>query len=112
MAAQSADRRLDAWVIAAILVVMAYFALLGASRATDHAFVATLAGLLMLVQVIGRGPTGDVASKYENGVIKAGVAASMFWGIAGFLVAFAGACGSRRAWSGGGRRPRDSRRGD
>jgi cytochrome c oxidase cbb3-type subunit I len=94
MAVQSEDRGLDAWVIAAILVAMAYLALLGASRTTDQAFavqmwtlfVATLAGLLMLVQVIGRGPTGDVTSKYENGVIKAGVAASMFWGIAGFLV--------------------------
>jgi cytochrome c oxidase cbb3-type subunit I len=94
MAAQSADRRLDTWAIAAIMVAMAYLALLGASRAVDHAFavqmwtlfVATLAGLLMLVHVIGRGPTGDVTSKYENGVVKAGVAASMFWGIAGFLV--------------------------
>jgi cytochrome c oxidase cbb3-type subunit 1 len=94
MAAQSADRRLDAWVIAAILVAMAYLALLGASRAIDQAFaiqmwtlfVATLAGFLMLVHVIGRGPTSDVTSKYENGVVKAGVAASMLWGIAGFLV--------------------------
>jgi cytochrome c oxidase cbb3-type subunit 1 len=86
--------RLDAWAIGAIIVAGSYLALLGAANATDGAFAvqmwtalaAFLFGGVMLVMVLGRGPVNDTSGRYENGVIKAGVAASMFWGIAGFLV--------------------------
>ncbi|HRK63197.1 MAG TPA: cytochrome-c oxidase, cbb3-type subunit I [Terricaulis sp.] len=88
------EDRLDAWAIGLILVLGAYYAVWAGANATDRAFAiqmwtalaAFVAGGVMLVYFLGRGPVLDQSSRYENGVIKAGVAASMFWGLAGFLV--------------------------
>jgi cytochrome c oxidase cbb3-type subunit 1 len=88
------EGRLDAFFIGAIVIACVFYALWGAAHATDRAFeiqmwtafTALLAGLVMLVGFLGKGPIGERSSKYENGVIKAGVIASMVWGIAGFLV--------------------------
>ncbi|MGD9814969.1 MAG: cytochrome-c oxidase, cbb3-type subunit I [Hyphomonadaceae bacterium] len=85
---------IDAFGILLILVGVSLFALLGLGNAHESAFAvqmwtllaATLAGIVGLIYFIGRGPRADAPSRYENGVIKAGVFASMFWGIAGFLV--------------------------
>ena len=86
--------RLDVWAISLILVLGAYFALWAGAHATDRAFAiqmwtalaAFLAGGVMLLFFLGRGAGAEPMSRYENGVIKAGVVASMFWGLAGFLV--------------------------
>jgi len=88
------EGRLDAYGIGAIVVLCAFCALWGAAHATDRAFAiqmwtalaAFIAALVMLAHFLGRGPTTERQSKYENGVVKAGVFASMFWGVAGFLV--------------------------
>ncbi|MBN8607528.1 MAG: cytochrome-c oxidase, cbb3-type subunit I [Caulobacterales bacterium] len=50
------------------------------------ALAAFLFGGAMLIGSVVRPNPADRESRYENGVIKAGVIASMFWGIAGFLV--------------------------
>ncbi len=82
----------------AVLVFLVVAALFGASRAIDAPFAtqmwtllaAGLFGMVLLVGYLGRQISGEAAaqpaSKYENGVIKAGVVASMFWGVAGLLV--------------------------
>ncbi|MBK6704050.1 MAG: cytochrome-c oxidase, cbb3-type subunit I [Caulobacteraceae bacterium] len=83
----------DAVAIGAILVVGMYLSMFGISRAIEPAFAvqmwtlfaALLAGLIGLVGVMGA-DKARAPSRYENGVIKAGVIASMFWGVAGFLV--------------------------
>jgi cytochrome c oxidase cbb3-type subunit 1 len=89
------DSRIDALFIGAIIVLGIFYALWGVAHATDRAFAiqmwtalaAFVVGGVMLVQVLGRGARApDLNSRYENGVVKAGVFASMFWGIAGFLV--------------------------
>ena len=75
-------------------VVMAFVSLFIASRAVDpgmavHAGVFALAFVLGVIALsfwtAGDNPTFD-PTRYEDGVVKAGVAASMFWGIAGLLV--------------------------
>ena len=88
------EGRLDAFFIGAIMIMAAYYTLWGVAHATDRAFAiqmwtalaALLAGFAFLVHFLGRGPISNRSSKYEDGVVKAGVIASMFWGIAGFLV--------------------------
>ena len=96
MAAASLRREwgADAFGISIIVALGAFCALWGAAHATDRAFgvqmwtafVAFLAGGAALVYCLGRPASGEAAARYENGVVKAGVFASMFWGIAGFLV--------------------------
>ncbi len=94
MALRNIDGRADVAGILAILIVTLFLALFGASRAADAAFAiqmwtliaATLVGTAMVTGILGRGPSVDQSSRYENGVVKAGVVASMFWGIAGLLV--------------------------
>jgi len=56
-------------------------------------FAAFLLGGASLIGVLGKdfgradaAPRPNDASRYENGVVKAGVIASMFWGVAGLLV--------------------------
>jgi cytochrome c oxidase cbb3-type subunit 1 len=86
--------RVDTVAILAIVVLGAFYALWGAAHATDRAFAiqmwtalgAFVAGGVMLVGAVSKPSQADATSRYENGVIKAGVIASMFWGIAGFLV--------------------------
>jgi cytochrome c oxidase cbb3-type subunit 1 len=92
--ARAGEWRVDAIVILALLVIGSFAALLGAARAIDAPFAiqmwmmlaAFLAGIAMLVHDAGRETAIDREAKYENGIVKAGVVASMFWGIAGLLV--------------------------
>ena len=85
--------RVDALAILAIILLGSFYAVWGAANATDRAFAiqmwtalaAFVGGGVMLVRYVGEGKA-EPASRYENGVIKAGVIASMFWGVAGFLV--------------------------
>ena len=84
----------DASVILVILVAGAFLSLLGISRAIDAPFAvqmwtmfaAFILGIAALSWEVGKGPRQDQSSRYENGVVKAGVIASMFWGVAGLLV--------------------------
>ena len=94
-AAAKKEWRIDAFVILLFVALGAFYALWGAAHATDRAFAlqmwtalaAFVVGGLMVVVHLSRGPRpADIGSRYENGVVKAGVIASMFWGIAGFLV--------------------------
>ncbi len=83
----------DIMFIAAVLVVGAIWSLFTAARAGDplmgaHAMMflaATALGAFALVSHLSSGFKSDQSS-YEFGVVKAGVFASVFWGIAGFLV--------------------------
>src|SRR5262245_19814636 len=89
----STGLRWDAWGILAIVVIGGLLALSGAAQAIDAPFamqmwtlvVAFVCGAAALTFVWSKDETPQ-ASQYENGVIKAGVIASMFWGIAGLLV--------------------------
>ncbi|MDX2274614.1 MAG: cytochrome-c oxidase, cbb3-type subunit I [Hyphomonadaceae bacterium] len=86
--------RPDALAILMILVGTLFFALFAGSRAIEPAFAiqmwtltaACVLGVAAIVGIVGRGGVSDQSSKYQNGVIKAGVIASTFWGIAGLLV--------------------------
>jgi cytochrome c oxidase cbb3-type subunit I len=87
--------RIDALAIFIIIALGVFYTLWGVAHATDRAytiqmwtgFAAFMAGGGLLTYVIARGRgVSETPSKYENGVVKAGVIASMFWGIAGFLV--------------------------
>jgi cytochrome c oxidase cbb3-type subunit I len=80
-------------VIGAFLGVGALWALVTAARTVDplmqvHAFIfltAFIFGAMALGAHVYSGAGAD-RSGYEFGVVKAGVIATMFWGIAGFLV--------------------------
>ncbi|MGD9981382.1 MAG: cytochrome-c oxidase, cbb3-type subunit I [Hyphomonadaceae bacterium] len=84
----------EALVILGILAVTTVAALFGAARAIDAPFATQmwtliggcLIGSAMIVHTLGAGATQGRTSRYEDGVVKAGVVASMFWGIAGLLV--------------------------
>ncbi len=86
--------REDAAGILLILVIGIGLALFGAARAIDAPFAVQmwtmltgfLLGAAAILYDFGKGPKADASSRYENGVVKAGVIASMFWGIAGLLV--------------------------
>ena len=83
----------DIMAIAALLGVGAVFSLFVAARAADplmgaHAMIflcAFILGAFALVSHISS-PSRGAQGAYELGVVKAGVFASMFWGIAGFSV--------------------------
>lgn len=93
-AATSSPMRLDLAIIPAILVAGFFAALVEAAKSPDPAmvmqawtFVACMAatGSWYLV-TYADGIPKDEQSGYANNVIKAGVIASMFWGIAGMAV--------------------------
>ncbi|MEM8936824.1 MAG: cbb3-type cytochrome c oxidase subunit I, partial [Pseudomonadota bacterium] len=83
----------DVLFLAFTLLILALWSLFTAARAADplmgaHAtmfLIATVLGGFALVSHLSSGVEPDRAS-YEMGVVKAGVFASVFWGIAGFLV--------------------------
>ena len=83
----------DVMAIVAILIAGILYALFAMAKAADplmafHGMIflsAFLIGGFALVVHLSSGKTFD-RSTYESGVIKAGVFASVFWGIAGFLV--------------------------
>ena len=88
------------WFAAAPVGLGAFIGLLAASRAADpgmaiHAWIFFLAFVAIGFLIIRRG--GDVIAEwqrdkesespvYNMGVVRAGVVASMFWGVVGFLV--------------------------
>ena len=83
----------NAMSIAVIVGIGLIYSLFAAARASDplmqfHAFIFlaafVAAGFALIVHVSNPKPNNQ--SGYEYGVVKAGVIASMFWGIAGFLV--------------------------
>ncbi len=83
----------EALVILAILIAGMFLVLFGAGSvegpfATQMwtMFVAFLLGAAGIVGQLARAPQSGKLSRYENGVVKAGVVASMFWGVAGLLV--------------------------
>ncbi len=86
----------SAVAVALIAVLLVIAGLAGAGAAVDagfkaHALVFAAAGALALAAIFlwheggGDAPRFD-STYYEEGVVKAGVFATMFWGIAGFLV--------------------------
>jgi cytochrome c oxidase cbb3-type subunit I len=98
MAAALPRERVDGSTIAVglVMLVTLILSLSGASSAVDpafrtHAFLFAiasaigLAGLLTWHELSERQPRFD-RTFYEDGVVKAGIVATMFWGIAGFLV--------------------------
>ncbi|WP_417429606.1 cytochrome-c oxidase, cbb3-type subunit I [Kiloniella sp.] len=90
---------LDGWVIAAALVIGTFYATLTAARTEDpvmsvHAYIFAGAFLLGIFGIIKAyfdkseslaTQSVDAPIEYDLKVIKAGVIASVFWGIAGFL---------------------------
>jgi cytochrome c oxidase cbb3-type subunit 1 len=91
---QGSGFRGDAAIILAILVAGSFLALFGISRAIDAPFATQMWTMLAafilggagLVGVLAEWPRKDATTRYSDGVIKAGVIASMFWGVAGLLV--------------------------
>ena len=91
--AQLPSRRPDAIIASFILAVGAGLALLGAANAHNGPFAVQMwtmvaafaAGLFAMASIYGGGKT-ETKTRYEDGVIKAGVIASVFWAIAGLLV--------------------------
>ena len=96
MTALTAPRgvRLDTLGVAAVMAATLLLAVIGAARTHVFAFqvqmytlIAALAlGFFMIAAAATKQRPADEASTYENGVVKAGVFAAMFWGIAGLLV--------------------------
>ena len=93
----SSVRSIGAFDSAGILAIVAaglVFGVWGAANAIDTPFqiqmytliAALILGAALLIGAIANAKREDVRGKYENGVIKAGVVASTFWGIAGLLV--------------------------
>ncbi|WP_417453173.1 cytochrome-c oxidase, cbb3-type subunit I [Kiloniella sp.] len=90
---------LDGWVIAAALVIGTFYATLTAARTEDpvmsvHAYIFAGAFLLGIFGIIKAyfdkseslaNQSADAPIEYDLKVIKAGVIASVFWGIAGFV---------------------------
>ena len=80
------------FIVGAFLFVGALLAILAAAGARDalmqaHAFIFLIAFVVGFFALIVRveGPQSD-PNQYMTGVVKAGVFASVFWGLAGFLV--------------------------
>ncbi len=84
----------SAYVMGAACAAGALLFLLGAASTHDSlfaiqswTFVAGFAAILVwLVRRIGHGTAGADETQYMDDVIRAGVIASMFWGLAGLLV--------------------------
>jgi cytochrome c oxidase cbb3-type subunit 1 len=85
---------IGAYVAGALLIPAALLSLLAARFATDgyfavHAWIFTAAFAAAVVWLVRRyadGPAADDSAAYADDVVKAGTIASMFWGLAGFLV--------------------------
>jgi cytochrome c oxidase cbb3-type subunit 1 len=91
---ESASGRIDLALIPAFLITVFFLAIIAAAKSPDPrmvlqawTFAACIAatGVWYLVTYADGTPT-DERNPYMNDVIKAGVIASMFWGIAGMLV--------------------------
>jgi len=92
-AAQS-NTRLDLFLIPGLLVVGFFWAVYVAAQSPDWrmvvqawTFIACTAGVcIWFLRRYGDGIPADETGAYQNDVIKAGVIAAMFWGLAGMLV--------------------------
>jgi len=88
------DLRMDLWAVPAVFVAFLILAFVVAAQTSDPlmsiqawTFMAGVGiAILWLVQRYSGGIPEDDRSAYANDVVKAGVIASMFWGIAGMLV--------------------------
>ena len=88
------DLRLDLWFAPATFVVAFLLAFAAAARSPEPQMqmqawtflLATLAVLIWFVRRYAGGTPADDNTPYANDVVKAGVVAAMFWGIAGMLV--------------------------
>jgi cytochrome c oxidase cbb3-type subunit 1 len=84
----------SAMVVAGLLGLGALWSLISAAAGADaairvHAWVigaGFLVGLFMMARIYGDGGLDNDKTQYNENVIKAGVIASMFWGVAGLLV--------------------------
>lgn len=84
----------DVAIIGVFLAIAAVLALLIGARAVDplmqfHSYIflaAFVLGGFALGTYVYNGSAAEDKSGYQNAVVKAGVFASMFWGLAGFLV--------------------------
>lgn len=84
----------DVAIIGVFLAIAAVLALLISARAVDplmqfHSYIflaAFVLGGFALGTYVYNGSAAEDKSGYQNAVVKAGVFASMFWGLAGFLV--------------------------
>ncbi|MBI1340861.1 cytochrome-c oxidase, cbb3-type subunit I [bacterium] len=86
----------SSWAVAITLAVMAAIGLVAAANAHDLAFAThmwmVVAAAVVGLQAILVWTTNSDPEKrfdptyYDDGIIKAGIAASVFWGLAGFLV--------------------------
>jgi cytochrome c oxidase cbb3-type subunit 1 len=97
MAAAHSRERVDGstFVIGLVMLVVLILSAAGAANAVDatfqaHAFMFVIASVIGIAALLGwhelseRQPRFDPGF-YEDGIVKAGIAATMFWGIAGFL---------------------------
>jgi cytochrome c oxidase cbb3-type subunit 1 len=88
------ELRLDLWAIPALLVVAFFIGLVEAGRSHDPLMViqawtflaCVAAGGIWFLLRYANGVPADEQGQYANDVVKAGVIASMFWGVAGMLV--------------------------
>jgi len=93
-AAASKPPRLDVVSVAVFLVLGLVIGLIEAARSPDPrmvvqawTFVAAIAGVgIWLLRRYGDGTPADDTETYANGVVRAGVIASMFWALAGMTV--------------------------
>ncbi|HKY95061.1 MAG TPA: cbb3-type cytochrome c oxidase subunit I, partial [Kiloniellales bacterium] len=97
-----ATQRMDnggAWLLGLLLLVAAVFGLFLAAGAHDPAMelhgmlffgAAVLGSFALIARVTGKAPA--TPERYQDGVIRAGVIASVFWGVIGFLVGLVIAC--------------------
>ena len=84
----------EGFLIALILIGVFFWSLYAVARGGDPLMeqqgwlimAGSLIGLIMLVGAFSNGGPVNDESQYAEGVIKAGTIATMFWGIAGFLV--------------------------
>jgi len=85
---------ISAGFVAAITILGAFWALFAAARAPDAAMqgqswlilLGFAVGIFLLVGTYSKGGVITDQSEYDEDVVKAGVIASLFWGVAGLLV--------------------------
>lgn len=89
----STDLGGDRMFVWGMLIILAFWSLFTVARSADplmgaHAALFLGASVIGIFAMIAHRTSGYVAESdsYEMGVVKAGVFASVFWGIAGFLV--------------------------
>ena len=84
----------SAMVVAGLLALGALWSLIAAANGADaairtHAWVigaGFMVGLFMMARIYGDGGLDNDKTRYNENIVKAGVIASMFWGVAGLLV--------------------------